>query len=484
MQLLAGWASADLTPQRPVELIGQYYQRVSRAVRDPLTATVLALEQRSSGATIQAVLVSVDTLFVTRDFQDEVRAAVRSRIPGLDPSCVLLNATHIHSGPSWFAPFRWWRPAEGVMPPEEIRSFMGERIAAAIVAAWEARRPAAVSAASVFAAVGFCRRTLHADGRAVMYGDPARSDFVGLEAGGDDEVRMMFTWDEQRHLTGVVLNVACPAQVLEAEDVVSADFFGEVRRLLRQHHGPHVQLLAQVSAAGDLSPRNLPTQRCDDTNYWRADGVTAVGARLTHAVSEGLAQAAGRIEESPCLRHAVVELRLPVRRVDGREVAAAQSEVRRLIAPYPDEEAASRGLYANFVDDIARREDAQRHGPFDDKDMDFVQLENAQAVLTRAECQDRAPEYPLELHALRVGECAWVFNPFELFVDFGHALRARSPARRTFVVELAGDAAGYLPTERAVAAGGYGALVINGKVGPEAGRMLVDASVKAVATLF
>jgi hypothetical protein len=75
-------------------------------------------------------------------------------------------------------------------------------------------------------------------------------------------------------------------------------------------------------------------------------------------------------------------------------------------------------------------------------------------------------------------------NPFELFLDYGQMIYARSRAKRTFLVQFACDAGGYLPTARAVAAGGYSALIINGLVGPEGGRMLVDATVNAIDRLW
>jgi hypothetical protein len=119
-----GWDMQDITPDKPVELIGQYYQRISKCVRDPLAVTALALEQSSGEGTEQVVMVSVDAVYVSRDFQDEVRGILRARIPELDPQKIILNATHIHSGPAWYAPFRWWKPAADAMQPDEIRAFM------------------------------------------------------------------------------------------------------------------------------------------------------------------------------------------------------------------------------------------------------------------------------------------------------------------------------------------------------------------------
>jgi len=77
-------------------------------------------------------------------------------------------------------------------------------------------------------------------------------------------------------------------------------------------------------------------------------------------------------------------------------------------------------------------------------------------------------------------------NPFELFMDYGARIRARSKALQTFAVQL-GDGSGngfYLPTERALAGGHYSALIKSNWVGPEGGQMLVEETVAAINALF
>jgi len=162
----------------------------------------------------------------------------------------------------------------------------------------------------------------------------------------------------------------------------------------------------------------------------------------------------------------------------------ACAEVKRLTKNFADEATASKELFTQFVADTHAGEQRQPHGPFDNKELDFVLLENAQAVIRRYETQDATPVFSMELHAVRLGDCAFVTNPFELFLDYGQMIQARSRARRTFLIQLACDVGRYLPTARAVAGGGYSALIINGSVGPEGGKMLVDASVKAIEQLW
>ena len=43
-QVNIGWAQTDITPDRPVYVIGQLYSRISSYVHDPITATCLVLE--------------------------------------------------------------------------------------------------------------------------------------------------------------------------------------------------------------------------------------------------------------------------------------------------------------------------------------------------------------------------------------------------------------------------------------------------------
>ncbi len=482
MKILIGWDTQDITPDQPVELVGQYYQRISRGIRDPLSVTALAMEQE--GGTGQSVMVSMDILFVDRDFLEEVRDHVRARVPSLDPEAVFLNATHIHSGPSWFVPFRWWVPAAGALPPAAIRARILDRVVLAVANAWNARQPGRVGASSACVPTGFCRRMLYADGRAAMYGETNREDFSGVESGNDSEVKMLFTWNKQDELTGLIVNVACPAQVMEAGYEVSGDFFGELRKRLHATYGERVHLLAQVGAAGCQSPRNLPAQSKEDHNFWDESGVCALADRLEKAVEEGLASARRHSDPAPELKHTVARIELPVRRASAEDYQAACAEVERITRAYPDAATASRELFAIFVEDTHAREKLQSHGPFDDKELDFVRLENAQAVIARYESQDRTPIFSMELHAVRLGDSVFVTNPFELFLDYGQRICARSRARRTFVVQFACDSGGYLPTARAVAADGYSAFIINGRVGPEGGRALVDASVKAIDALW
>jgi hypothetical protein len=105
-------------------------------------------------------------------------------------------------------------------------------------------------------------------------------------------------------------------------------------------------------------------------------------------------------------------------------------------------------------------------------------------VIERYEQRDKGLKYTMELHVLRLGDVAIATNPFELYLDYGIRIKARSPAEETFLIQLACDVGGYLPTARAVEGGGYGAQIRSYRVGPEGGQVLVDRTVDLIRSLW
>ncbi len=69
-------------------------------------------------------------------------------------------------------------------------------------------------------------------------------------------------------------------------------------------------------------------------------------------------------------------------------------------------------------------------------------------------------QHSVALSAMRLGPVGWVFHPSELYSFYGLAIRRDSPLPDTVAVSMADGAIGYLPDERAFAAGEYAALTV------------------------
>ena len=109
-------------------------------------------------------------------------------------------------------------------------------------------------------------------------------------------------------------------------------------------------------------------------------------------------------------------------------------------------------------------------------------------IIDRYETQKREPWFVTDIHAVRIGDFAFVSNRFELFIDFMHRIQGRSPFVQTIVVQLTADrgqkgGGSYLPTERAVFNQGYSATLQSNLVSPAGGQQLVDYTIDLLKRL-
>ncbi len=476
-KLLAGWGESDITPdQQTVELSGQYYQRMSQGVHSRLKTVALVLEQD----TTRTIMVSLDCVGVPEDYVRRLEQAIARQLPDLADAQLIVHATHIHSAPSLERTFNWWEPNPDALTCEAYQDIVERQLIQAVAAAWSSRQPCGIANVLDFARIGHCRRASYADHTAEMYGHTDRADFMGMEGGEDSGVDLLFFFDARKQPMGVIVNVACPSQVMEATYRVSSDFMGALREKLKVAYGAGFMTLCQVSAAGDQSPRDLTRNYKGEPDFWHADGVEVLSDRLLAAVKRALPRAAGALECHPLFCSQRTRLSLPRRRVSKSEHLAAQKELARLDAIQD-----SAAAYRDFCDEVRRNERiASRPGPYDSKLHHFVLIRNQEAVVRRYKDQDANPDFEMRLGVVRIGDTVFATNPFELYLEFGQRIKARSPAAQTFVIQLANGIGGYLPTRRAEELGGYGGLVINGEVGSDGGRKLVNETLAAISRLW
>jgi hypothetical protein len=185
-------------------------------------------------------------------------------------------------------------------------------------------------------------------------------------------------------------------------------------------------------------------------------GMYKAGKRIAREIidlyEEGLEDA---VSDVPFVHH-VHRMQLPVRRVTLEQIAAARKGIREYLNDHPG-------------------------------DVDFNTAAHLQVhlgVLSRAELQEKLEVLPTEVHIIRLGNIAIATNPFELFLDYGNQIKARSLAEQTFLIQLCCGSEGYLPTLKAEKGGHYSAFVSSGYVGHVGGEQLVRQALQDINGMF
>ncbi|MDD2598475.1 MAG: hypothetical protein PHO37_04530 [Kiritimatiellae bacterium] len=457
-ELWIGAAQANITPEHPISLRGQFHNRIATSIMSPCTANVLALESRKNGKPgACAILVSMD-LCVIENLQDEFRCHLVDRLPEFNTNMLFLAATHTHTGPT-LAQDQFLNYGEA-MPPKEVVQFILERTGDAVIKAWESRKPGAVAWGLGHAVVGANRRVSYADSTAVMYGATDIPSFRNLEGWEDHSVDILLFYDANRKLVATTIAVPCPAQVVEGLSQVSADYWHPVRETLRKKHGSDLVVLGFCAPAGDQVPR--PMLRKDAENRMlklrKTDRMQEIARRITNTFEETLEVIQNDIRSDILFAHCVEQFEVPGRKLTEQEYVEAKKDYAEWsIKPATDPNAYARARW--YKRTLERYEEQQKSDP----------------------------KGTIEMHVLRIGDVAIATNPFELFVDYAMQIQGRSPAGQTVLIQLAspvGTNNSYLPSERAVKGGGYSAVPQSSPIGPEGGQILVERTLAAIRNLF
>ena len=187
------------------------------------------------------------------------------------------------------------------------------------------------------------------------------------------------------------------------------------------------------------------------------EGTWEIGKRVSRVVEDRYQSAKDEMKNTAELEHKVFNIDFPVRKVTITEYNEAKKTLEEYVR-YSGKE------------------------KFDFNDKAYMHV--CAGVLERFELQKEHNLYAAEIHVVRLGNIAFTTNPFELFLNYGLQIKARSKAEQTFVIQLACDTGGYLPTKKAEEGGHYSAYVSSGITGHEGGELLVRKTLDVINELW
>jgi hypothetical protein len=404
--LFAGAAAADVTPSGSVFLYGYPHRaRFSIGVHDPLLASALYL----SAGDEAVMLVCVDTIWLSKSFVQRVRRRIAEEC-GIATSCIMITATHTHSGPVTVAMLS--NADDVVVPPanDAYLARLAERIVRAAEAAVRHAEPAEVAVVEA--------KCPDIGGNRHDPGGPTVDEIPIVAVRSRSE--------PNRWLGLMFINRVHPTVLHEDSLLISGDFPGLCRQYLQRHLlGADCAVLSPIGAAGNQSPRYVTLAN----TFQEAE---RLGTLLGKAIEASVCDAAFWSDVPVGCITKLVEL--PMRSLPAIEIAElavvrAREELEKL-----KKNGATRGRVRTAECAVFGAEET--------------------VALARMAASGRLSEFaagclPAEIQVVEIGPWLFVGWPGEVFAEFAIDLRQTHLNAR--VITLAnGELQGYLVTEEAV----------------------------------
>lgn len=439
----AGAATSNITPPIGAGIVGGFTIPASTHVHDELHVRCLALDD----GTNRLAFAVVDSVSVNREVFDEAKRLVREAT-GLPTEHMMMSATHTHSATS----ARGANPLVFTKTLDDYQTFLARRIADGIRRAINNLEPARIGWASGQVPQHlFNRRWLLKDGhtavnpfgtqdRAVM-NPGARPDLLKPAGPTNPEVYFISVESVKGRPIALLANYWLHYVGGVGGTQISADYFGvfcdRIQELLGadRQDPPFVGILA-----------NGP---CGDVNNVNFAATPEERARK-YAPYEKMRLVANDVAQE------VLRVRRTLQHRDWVELKAAQSELTlQMRHPTPKLVARAQQILAQpaNVSPIHRNE-----------------LAYAQRTLN---AKDWPETVNIVLQTFRIGDLGIAAIPFETFTETGLEIKAKSPFKDTFTIELANGGYGYLPTPEQHELGGYETWLGTNRVEKEATRKIV-----------
>lgn len=451
--LRAGAATSNITPPLGVGIVGNWNTPAATQVHDELHARCLVLDD----GTTRVAFAIVDNVSVDREVFDEAKRQIREAT-GLAPERMLMASTHTHSGPS----ARGSNAFDIGQSLDEYQRFLARRIADGVRRALEHLEPARVAWGAVDVPQHvFNRRWLVRPGAANLspFGVQEQA-LMNPGAGNPNIVEPAGPTDPQVSFISVQAADGRPIALLANYSLhyvggvpsthISADYFAAFADRMQQLLGadrldpPFVGIMSN-GTSGDVNNINVaakPGQTLKFPPYGKLRLVASDVAEAVFGVQQKL-----QYREWVELKTAQAELPLQTRRPAPPLVEWAKQVLARPAGSKPNHPR---------EEEYARRTISLATWP---------------------------AEVSVILQAFRIGDVGIATIPFETFAEIGLELKARSPIKPMFTIELANGAYGYLPSPRQHAHGGYETWLGTNRVEPHASDKMVAKLVELLGSL-
>ena len=440
---MAGASTANITPALGSGIVGNFgIPPPANFVHDELHARSLVLDD----GTTKLVFVVVDNVGVIREVFDEAKRLIfeETKIPAAQ---ILISSDHTHSASSASGLGNLRGGWNADMPLDDYQRFLIRRIADGVRIALNNLEPARIG-------WGVGNVPQHLFNRRWKMKNPVMNPFgqkdlvqmnpgIGnpelVEPAGptDPQVSFISVQSLKGRPIGILANYSLHYVGGVPKDQISADYFAvfadRIQELLKadRQDPPFVGIMSN-GTSGDVNNINFrgPAEKHEPYAKMRivANDVANEVLRVYQTI---------QYKEWVPLCAAQSELNLKVRKPDPQMLAYAQKVLAK-----PETETPVHRLEKTYAE--------------------------------RTLQMDKWPEtIDVIMQTFRIGDLGVAAIPFEVFTEIGLEIKARSPFKSSFTIELANGSYGYLPSPEQHQLGGYETWLGTNKVEKEASRKIV-----------
>ena len=436
-----GIAQVDYTPLVGLPMMGNLREDyASTGVHDPLFAKAAVF---SDPAGRKVAVMSMDICMVDRDHVRLMRELIASQCD-ITAENILIAATHIHSGPATIGFYTSPKAAD-----EQIEALLTQAARAVVLANEDLTDATLRVGYGSEDRVSFYRRLKGKDGQTYMNFGVPDPGLIEEPLGEIDPQVTVLSVESDGRPKGAIVNFSLHPAVLDyGNSMYSGEYPGYLAEALRKTVSDDFQTLFFNGCCGNVN--HIDYQDADAPRRGYA-ATQRIGYMLAASVRQAMDHAEPVGGEGICLSGKWVELtRLGI---DEETYEWSKQAVEEMKIRPPK----------GIGDGLPREYSAPT----------WVEMYERQHESDRA-----------EVMAVRIGDVALVGLPGEVFCELGREIKQKSPARHTFVFELANDAIGYLPTPEAFEQGGYEPTPGATRYEPDAGQRLAAAALDRLRILF
>ena len=441
----AGAATSNITPPLGMEIVGNFAPRpIAKHVHDELHVRCLVLDD----GTTKIAFAVADNLQLASDIWDEAKKKLTADT-GIPASHLMFSATHTHSSVA---------AVTNTDASLDYRSFVISRVVDGVKRALNNLEPARIAwgTGKLPQWVGN-RRWLLKEGftnpnpfggedRAVM--NPSSTlipKLAGPAGPTNPEVYILSVQSTDGRQIALLANYWLHYVGGVNREDLSADYFGEFCGLIEKELGNSCVGILANGPCGDVNSNDY-SGKTPAVSYKPYEKIKRVASDLAHEVLR-VRQTLVYQDWVP-LKAAASQLELNVRR------------------PTPEMVQWAEGVLAK---------------PKDAKSKHRLELPYAERVMA---ARSAKPDTVLvTIQAFQIGDLGITSIPFEVFTETGLEIKANSPFKDTFTIELANGSNGYLPTPKHHDLGGYETWLGTNRVEREASLKITARALETLERL-